>query len=239
MRLTDDMAKLLGCYVYVYIDPRNGRVFYIGRGKGSRLYAHLEDQADTAKTATIADIRSSGKEPQIDILRYGLSDSEAAVVEAACIDLIGTDRLTNRVSGYHEGSYGRIRANELWAILAAKPVEVHHRAILITINRLYRSGMTPAELYEATRGIWVVGRRREKAEYAMAVYQGVVREVYRIGRWYPAGTLDYETRDASGFRDSGRWEFSGDVAYEIRDEYVGFSVGKGGQNPIRYVDTRW
>ena len=43
-------------------------------------------------------------------------------------------------------------------------------------------------LYDATRGIWRVGERRGRAELAMAVYQGMVKEVYVIGEWYPAGT---------------------------------------------------
>ena len=97
--------------------------------------------------------------------------------------------------------------------------------------------MTPLELYEATRGIWKVGLRRNSVEYAMAVYQGVVREVFRIVAWYPAGTLEYKTRDASDFAASGRWEFAGDIADDIRDEYVGFSVGRSSQNPIRYVNV--
>lgn len=122
-------------------------------------------------------------------------------------------------------------------MVTAKPVAVRHKAILITINKLYLSNMMPLELYEATRGIWVVGLRRNKAEYVMAVYQGIVREVYCIDKWYPGGTLEYQTRDSSDFRNSGRWEFSGDVAHEVRDEYVDFSVGKGGQNPIRYVNV--
>jgi hypothetical protein len=112
-------------------------------------------------------------------------------------------------------------------------------AILITINRRYRSDMTAEELYEATRGIWVVGPRREKAAYAMSVYQGVVREVYRIEQWHPAGTLEYKTLDAGGNRAHRprRREFEGHIAEEsVRSEYVGFSIGKGGQNPIRYAN---
>lgn len=35
----------------------------------------------------------------------------------------------------------------------------------------------------------------------------------------------------------GRWEFEGIVATDIRDEYVGNSVGMGGQNPIRYKNV--
>ena len=94
--------------------------------------------------------------------------------------------------------------------------------------------MSNEELYEATRGIWKLGSRRDHAEYVMAVYQGIVREVYRIEKWRPAGTLPYKTRDAEGFKKSGRWEFEGVIATEVRDEYIGNSVGLGGQNPIRY-----
>jgi len=220
--------------VYVYTDPRNGKPFYVGKGQGNRVFAHLDDPSDTDKTATIRAIQESGAEPQIDILRYGLTEAEASLVEASVIDLIGLPHLTNRVAGHHDRSFGRIGSTELVQMLSAKPVVVRHKALLITINRLYRSNMSNEELYEATRGIWKLGLRRENAEYGMAVYQGIVREVYRIESWHPAGTLPYKTRDAEKFNGSGRWEFEGSIASDIRDEYIGNSVGFGGQNPIRY-----
>lgn len=236
--ITPEVAKILKSYVYVYIDPRNGKPFYIGKGKGNRLFAHRKDQSDIEKVARIAEIRRSGKEPRIEILRYGLSDIEAHLVEAASIDLIGKAKLTNRMSGYHEGSFGRITSQRVISMLAAKKIKVHHKAILITINKLYRSDMSPEELYEVTRGIWKVGEtNRNKVEFAMALYQGIVLEVYRIKQWYPAGTLKYKTRDSSDFKNSGRWEFSGSIAKDIRDEYIDYSVGKAGQNPIRYVNV--
>ena len=121
----------------------------------------------------------------------------------------------------------------------AEPAEITHNAILITINKIYRSYMAAEELYEATRGIWKIGPRREYAELAIAVYQGIAREVYRIRRWWPAGTLEYKTRDSTGFKSSGRWEFEGEVARDVRDQYVDKSVrkdlGKRNQNPIRYA----
>lgn len=234
MNFSPDIAAILKSYVYVYTDPRSGKPFYVGRGKGGRLFSHLAGESETDKIATIRAIRKAGKEPRIDILRYGLTDAEAALVEAAAIDLIGLSRLTNQMSGHHDGSFGRINSQDLISMLSAKPVKVRHKAILITINQLYRSAMSPEELYDATRGIWVVGERRERAEFAMAVFQGIVREVYRIRRWLPAGTLPYRTRDTRGFKKSGRWEFEGVVATDIRDRYVGKSVGLSGQNPIRY-----
>lgn len=235
--IPEEVENILKAYVYLYIDPNNGEVFYIGKGKGSRMLHHLDDIGDTEKAERIENIRKNGKEPIIEILRYGLTDSEARLVEAAAIDLVGKKNLTNRISGCHSGSSGRILLSDLLELYEAKPVEVGHKAILITINQLYRSNMTPFELYEATRGIWRVGKRRENAEYAMSVYQGVVREVYRIHQWYPSGTLEYKTRDHSGFKGQKRWEFCGNIAHDIRDEYVGRFVGRGGQNPIRYVNV--
>ena len=104
-KLTPEVANVLKSYVYLYIDPRNGEIFYIGKGKGDRLFAHLGDISETEKTAKIANIRASGKEPQIDLLRYGLSDSEAELVEASAIDLVGKSQLTNQMSGHHKGSF--------------------------------------------------------------------------------------------------------------------------------------
>jgi hypothetical protein len=243
MKITYEVSKILKSYVYVYTDPRNGKPFYIGKGKGSRLFAHLkghsdiEKKAEKEKAAKIAEIKRSGKEPRIEILRYGLSDLEAQLVEAASIDLIGKANLTNRMSGHHEGSFGRITSQRVITMWTAKKIKVQHKAILLTINSLYRSDMSKEELYETTRGIWKVGEtNRNKVEFAMALYQGIVLEVYRINQWHPAGTLKYNTRDSSDFKNSGRWEFSGSIAKDIRGEYIDFSVGKAGQNPIRYVN---
>jgi len=116
-----------------------------------------------------------------------------------------------------------------------EPVSVEHQAILITINQLYRTGMSNEELYEATRGVWRIGPRRNEAEYAMAVYQGIIREVYKIESWHPAGTYTYNTRPQKDVNVAGRWEFVGSIAYDIRDYYVGHFVGMGGQNPIKYA----
>ena len=101
--------------------------------------------------------------------------------------------------------------------------------------------MTPQELYENTRGAWKVGARREKAEYAFAVFQGIVREVYKIHQWLPAGTLPYNYVDSSKMKGLGRWEFEGKVADDIRLFYVGKTVreylSKASQYPIKYVDV--
>ena len=40
---TPEVIEQLQYYVYRLIDPRNGQTFYVGKGKGNRLYAHVND----------------------------------------------------------------------------------------------------------------------------------------------------------------------------------------------------
>jgi hypothetical protein len=120
------------------------------------------------------------------------------------------------------------------------PVDVKVAALLIRISRLYRPGMSTLELYEATRGTWRLGDRRKRVRYAFAIFKGVVREVYEIERWHPAGSTPYATRDAAKLKVK-RWEFMGHVADEsIRAEYVGRLVAayfnRGQQSPTVYVN---
>jgi len=96
-------------------------------------------------------------------------------------------------------------------------------------------------LNNAKRSAWKLGRKREKAEYALSVYGGVVREVYEISAWAPGGST-IKVRDAHGRADSrDRFEFVGQIAYDaIRNRYPGKSVAHyfkpGAQNPM-YVNT--
>jgi len=236
-RFPPELHALLKNYVYVYLDPKTSRPFYVGRGKGNRAFAHLSDSCEGAKNRMIATIRARGQEPKIDLLCYGLSDKNAALVEAAAIGLLGRPPLLNLVAGDSTMGQQRISAKELIRFQSARPIHVKENALLIRINQLYRSDMTPLELYEATRGVWKLGLRRYKAQFAFAVFQGVVLEVYRIDRWLPAGYSKYTTRECEFSR--GRWEFEGTIDKKLSRRYVGRSVRtyfpKHSQFPTVYV----
>jgi hypothetical protein len=241
LKFPPEMTRTLRSYVYVYTDPRNREAFYIGKGRGNRALSHLDEKGETDKIARIAAIRKSGAEPRIDILRYGMTNAESELVEAAAIDLVGLSKLTNAVRGNRRGTFGRISSKDLITMLTAKPVKIEDEAILIVINRLYQSDMTAEELYEATRGTWKIASRRRQSVpvLAMAVYKGIVREVFRIWRWLPACKLKYRTRDSATLKKRGRHEFQGDIARDVRNRYVGFSVRhilSGGRAPLRFVN---
>ena len=239
-RIPPEVADRLGYYVYMYSDPVSRAPFYVGKGQGGRVLAHLSEQTESRKVATIAALRSQGKEPALEILAHALKDEETAFrVEAAVIDALGLDSLTNEVRGWKSIQLGRMPLSELVIYYAAKPIEVTVPALLIRLNRLYRHTMSPHELYEATRGIWKLSPRRAHAKFAFAVFEGVVREVFAIDSWHRAGTTEYSTRSTDGWAGSPRWEFTGHVA-AIRDGYVNRSVAayfkRGQQNPVIYVN---
>jgi hypothetical protein len=121
-------------------------------------------------------------------------------------------------------------------------VTISEPALLVRINQMYKDGMSTQALYEATRGVWVIGERREAVQYAFAVAQGIVREVYEVHSWHSAGSTPYKTRPLHDVSYKGRWEFIGEVApAAIREKYLDCSVAdyfpRGAANPIMYVNT--
>lgn len=242
MRIPSDVARKIGHYVYLYVDPRTRRPFYVGKGRGSRALAHLGTTKRSRKATILRDLRRAHRSPQIDILAHGLPSEEMAFrIEAAVIDALGAHRLTNEVRGWGSVEFGRMPLRRLIAYYRADPARVRHPALIVRINRLYDPDMREDALYEATRGVWRLDPgRAARAQYALATFQGIVLEVYQIERWHRAGSTTYRTRPRKDVRRAGRWEFAGRLAPEaIRRQYVDHSVRRylprGLQSPVVYV----
>jgi len=234
-----DIIKKMGYYVYLYINPDTDKIFYVGKGKGNRAFQHLNDYSETEKTAIIQEIKSQGKEPRIEILIHGLPDESSAYkIEASVIDLLGKENLSNQVRGWRSGFYGRMPYQELIAMYSHERAKIAEPSILFRIRGFYRFGMTPIELYDVTRGHWKLGLNREKAKYAFSVYDGIIKEVYKINQWLPSGSTFSSRKDEP---PEDRWEFIGNLAEQhIRDKYINKSVSnyfeKRAQNPVLYVN---
>lgn len=111
--------------------------------------------------------------------------------------------------------------------------EITVPALLLKITNKWTPEMSADDLYEATRGWWKMadgaGSRKERAEYALAVSGGVIREVYAItpGSW----TNDVETSD--------RWGFEGVPATGEERSWVGRDVSAWTRNlqaPFSYLN---
>lgn len=105
-------------YVYCLVDPRNNQPFYIGKGKGNRIFAHRQaalnrmkqanlvgenETAITLKIKTIQEIIESNLQVLSYILSYGLSENEAYASENVMINyaqLVQGLSLTNLVKGH-------------------------------------------------------------------------------------------------------------------------------------------
>ena len=230
-------------YVYLYVDPRTDKPFYIGKGQNNRVFAHLKDKSDSEKVKRIEELEELGLTPKIEILKHSLTKEEALLVEATAIDLLDVDNLTNAVRGHGARHAQRAAAEEIALTLDADEVDIKEPSMLIVItNKQYHYGISPQRLYDATRSAWKVSKKREKAKLAMSVYGGIIREVYSIAKWVPGGaTMRNDDKDGRHEDEPGRWEFVGKVAEEsIRRRYVNKSVKHefppGAQNPIKYVN---
>ena len=242
MKISPAVAEKLGYYVYLYVDPRTHRPFYVGKGKGGRALAHLSQRAESRKRRVLSELKRLGLELRIDVLAHALANEETAYrIEAAVIDLLGLGELTNQVRGWRSIQLGRLPFSELVTYYAPIPANVTEPALLIRINQRYRLNMTAQELYESTRGIWRLGPRRESVTLAFSVFHGTVRAVYAVDSWHRAGTTPYETRGPQDVRDPERWEFLGHPApRRVQAKYVGRSVAhhfrQGQQTPTAYVN---
>jgi hypothetical protein len=231
----------IGFYVYLYIDPRDGSIFYVGKGQGNRAFAHLKDTKESAKVQRIREIEKEGLKVQIEILVHGLKDEETALkIEASIIDLLRAETLTNVVRGYESCDHGRMNVEQITGLYTRGDAHITEPTMLIRIQQLYRHTMSPTELYEATRGYWRVGPERNKVKLAMAVYDGIIREVYEVETWFEAGKT-FSNRTADAITSKRRWEFVGRIADDkIRKKYLYRSVAHEleNQNPIRYLNIK-
>ena len=251
------VIEKIGYYVYLLIDPRDGQVFYVGKGTGQRCFAHLDEarktvadtRGDYPKLTRIRDIEASGNTVRIEILRHGLSERESFLVESASIDLLGVHDLLNRVAGHDAAELGRMSVTDINALYGARPIKIdpNDRVVLIRINRMFERGMDDDALYQATRKWWKIGGIRRDLTlrtapcWAMPVYAGVVRAVYRIDGWEPSEHHDVQADP----KRVGRWVFHGLRDPEMESRYLNRDVsaylrstdtGNPTQNPLRFVN---
>lgn len=243
------LSEALGHYVYLLIDPRNGEVFYVGKGVGGRCFEHDYAEEGARKAARFAEIKAAGLEVKVDIIRHGMATKEEAfLVESAVIDVYGIENLTNKVKGHGSIDFGRASLAELAARYAPEEAEILHRVVFVKLAETYRKGMPAEELYESARGVWNLNPEYARDYgYVLALWEGLVVEVYQVASWQPADPAHYPTRLGKDLRPAHFMprpvvrctEFEGVVAAdEIRKHYLGKSVRRqfdvGGQANCKY-----
>ena len=239
---SSEVINKLGYYVYLISDPTNGEIFYVGKGKGNRVFSHFKERGDSEKVNKIKEIQLKGLEPKIEILVHGVNDEiTIKKIEAAIIDLIDKTNLTNIIRGYESSDFGRMDLNQINAKYSSKKANINENVVLIKLSQTFRYNMSPQDLYDNTRGIWVVSKeRRKNTKFAFAIYDGVIQETYEIQSWFEAGSTYASGRtDIEDWKKVDRYEFVGNISKIMREKYLHRSVDHywkaKAQNPIRYT----
>jgi hypothetical protein len=254
----DKTIEALGSYVYALEDGHNN-IFYIGKGKGNRVFAHVagqlaslhkekdEDNAELSeKNKIIQDLIQRGEKINSYVLTHGRDENTALAIEATLIDLLSlpgkTFNLTNLVRGHHAEINGIASTDDIITQYNAKALDIEnlqHKIMLININRQNESCKTDSihidenKLYEAVRWCWRMNVDEAKnADYVLATYRGIVKGVYKPLRW-----AKVQTGQERSPGDADRVYFEGEPApSQIKDIYYNKKVSEvSTQNPIRYL----
>lgn len=226
-------------YVYRLIDPRNGDTFYVGKGKGNRVFAHASgdicDDPESDKFSTIRNIQNAGLAVEHVIHRHGMDEKTAFEVEAALMDAY--PGITNISGGLGNEERGSMHAVEIISRYAAEEAQFEHKALLITVNRT----ASQYSLYDATRQSWVLSvNEANKAEVILPVVRGMIVGAFVADRWFQSGAANDEDSQSATPARKTRYEFTGQEAnVELMNKYKGKKVPasyrkKGASNPIRY-----
>jgi len=248
---SEAVIEKIGNYVYRLIDPRNSETFYVGKGRGNRVFEHVrcsivnfDDDEDvvSAKFSRIKEIHDAGFEVEHIIHRHDLTDDAALEVEAALIDAF--PNLTNIQGGHGSGNKGPLSVEELndkydLPVIDNPPIE---KLILININRVenkYDRNM----VLNQTQVSWKVSlAKANKADYILSVVRGVVVGAFVAKKWLPATNANFPHLIPLGSDVVGRKGFLGEPApEEIWEKFVGdrgkrivIDQMKHVQFPVRY-----
>lgn len=244
----------LGYYVYMLVDPENNKPFYIGKGHGNRVFNHvsmcLKDEDYTS--LKYDKIKEIGSNNVIHIIiRHGLKEDQALVVESTCIDLLQFLQypLTNIQSGNKSMYKGLMSVNEVRALYSAQSLDyIEPDCMIININSSYNRIRkeshripTQQDIYHATKGVWSMAiGQAEKKKYVLSVFKGLVVEVFTVDKWYQEKRDYQRTSKKHGNSKRLGCAFEGRVAEdEIRNRYINKSIKhkilKGSSLPFRYT----
>ncbi len=247
-------------YVYGLIDPRNKRIFYIGKGRGNRVFEHERECLNNAnieklKLQTISEIKNAGFEVEKVIINFNLSEEEAFAAEASLINAfnyIGNMNLTNIIAGHHSAEALSVeRFEKIYGATELEVKDIKHRILVIKINRLYQRNMNEKALYDTVRGIWKVSKEKIKSiEYVFGVYNSLIVAVYKPSAWFVCKDakdklprkdiiLTSQTENRLFFVDE---EYEKGMPYDENQQFyigksiAGLKLNQSAQNPITYLN---
>ena len=248
------VKEALKYYVYALVDPRDKRIFYVGKGTSDRVYQHAEDSLDemneSRKLSKIREIHNAGLEVEYYIIRHNLTEQEAFLVESVVIDLLTYDAfntdhiLTNLVSGHHQWNEGIKTENEINLLYDCEKIEPipGDRLLLVSLNRTYNQAIAKGVYkrdsdYESARKNWAISANKApKVDYILGIYRGIVRIVIDVKSFTPCDVAD----DGTVFQKT-RYAFEGNILENspyLNKDVSEYPFGSGGSHTYIPRDYR-
>ncbi len=261
MRFSNSVLKNLGYYVYALVDPDTDTVFYIGKGKGNRIFDHIKEASKPKnlekddvnddenriihkKLVHINKINNGGlNRVGMFIIRHGLTNEHAFIVESVLIDLFQNksnlkfdklDGLDNLMKGYQ--SQGVNSIEDIEKIYNTEPADIGDLKILaININIDSRDEQ---EIYKRVRGDWKLAPdKANKAQFIVATHSNLIVGVFERTpekAWYKS---DNPAED-----HKCRYRFDGFVSNneDVRNRLYMKTIERKAhcQNPIKYFNIK-
>lgn len=246
---SESVQAALKYYVYALVDPRDNKIFYIGKGKGNRVFAHvcasIKSPDKNLKLNLIRDILDRGLEVQHYIVRHNLDEQEAYLLESTLIDVLTYGKfnmesvLTNVVRGHHQWDEGIMTCDELSILYDCAPIEASEKdgMLLVSLNNSFNQAKASGvyhrvDIYEATRKYWYLGTPKElDIKYVLGVYKGIVRSVVAVVSYDWVDKAD----DGTVFKKT-RCRFYGELLGNspfLNKSVSAYPFGSGGA--VRYI----
>lgn len=243
-KMPPGVAEKLGTYVYALLDPRDRTIFYVGKGRGDRVYSHvwaamgeasrIQDGKDSepaavrsAKVSRIKDIYSSGEAVEHFILRHQIepgenADKAALAIEQTLIDALrlvetsgDTATLTNIAGGHTKTELGVLPLTELIRRYAAVPAPpIEEPHVVLVVNAAKDPLKSKEEVYDAGRGWWKAGVPARNTPQIPIFF--IAADIVRAV--YRADTWEQKA--------DGVWAFNGKADAELEAKYVGTSLAE-------------
>lgn len=189
--------NILNNYVYALKNPKEKYPFYIGRGIEDRMFSHENEAREhpSSKLNKIREIMDEGRELEYFILKHGLSEKEAILVESVMIDYAKHfhTTLTNENNGDDSDSSGLMTLDEFRSRNPIEPLGcIPKGCVFININKHYKRNSSQKEIYEDVKGLWKMAKSRigdlsnPDINVVLAEYKQSIVGVFEVKSWYEA-----------------------------------------------------
>ena len=222
-RFSKRTIEHLKYYVYGLRNPETDKYFYVGKGKGNRVFSHVNQKIKRGIVDPKFDVLqalSSKGGPAINIIRHNLTEHQALLLESALIDVLDVSQITNQVRGIDADQFG---------LMSVKSVDEQYKglkfrrkipAVCFKINKRWH--ISADELYESIRGNWRLNiKRASNAKYGIGLKDGVIRAIYLIDAWQSVPN-----------REPARYRFEGTLC-PLMEKYVGYTLSDHPSHAVR------